>query len=105
MWALTIWSEAVAPRKATCGFIVMNRRSMTSEPRPRIRRLPTGTMRTPGSAPRVSIGAMTEEPRLTPSTSTTPSSGVIRPRPASVAISSTAAMEDWNSQVISAASR
>ena len=57
---------------------------MTSEPTPRISRLPIGTTRTPGSALRVSSGAMIELPRLTPSTSTMPSSGGMKPRPASV---------------------
>ena len=79
--------------------------SITSEPTPRINRLPIGTTRTPGSARRVSSGAMTELPRLTPSTSTMPSSGGMKPRPASATSSSTAAMLEWNSQVMSAASR
>ncbi|MCY1311071.1 hypothetical protein D9M70_613340 [compost metagenome] len=105
MWALMIWSGPVEPRKAVEGLVHRNATSMTSEPAPRIKRLPMGTTRTPGSALRVSKGAMIELPRLTPSTKTMPSSGGTKPRPASVTIKSTAAIEEWNSQVTMAASR
>jgi len=55
--------------------------------------------------PRVSSGAITELPRLIPSTSTVASSGGTIPCPASVASSRTAAIDEWNSQVTSAARR
>ncbi|MCY1374369.1 hypothetical protein D9M69_617080 [compost metagenome] len=65
---------------------------MSSEPAPRINRLPSGTTRVSGGALRVRIGAMMDEPRLTPSTMTTASSGVISPRDAKVVSRMTPAM-------------
>ena len=105
MWALMIWSPTLPPSQPSGGSNIRNAVSATMEPAPRIRRLPMGTTRTAGSAARVRRGAMTELPRLTPSTSTMPSSGGMKPRPASVTSRSTAAIEEWNSQVVSAAMR
>ena len=103
MWKLTSSIAGWSPRMESGGSNRVKPISARMAPAPRIIRLPRGTMRALGVEARDSMAAIRPPPMLAPRISTAPSSTGTIPRAASATNNRIAATEEWNSQVMMAA--